>query len=65
MSRARFGMGKMMIAVAVIGALLATFEAGRRWERASHSTRVGVTIRSTPYLRDDVASGHSSDSNVR
>jgi hypothetical protein len=65
MTRVRFGVGKMMIAVAVIGALLATFEAGRRWERASHSTPVGMTVRSKPYIYDDVASGNPSGSNVR
>jgi hypothetical protein len=66
MTGVRFSTGRMMIAVAIIGVLLATFEAGRRWERVSSSTPVGVTIRSQPYLYDDVVSGvPSPGSSVR
>ena len=50
---------RWMLVVAVIGVLLATFEAGRRWERASSS------IRAPRYIRGDhggaAASGIKSE----
>jgi hypothetical protein len=42
-----------MVAVAILSALLASFEAGRRWERMGS----GVTIPATPYLADIVSVG--------
>jgi hypothetical protein len=47
-------MRRMMLVVAIVGILLASFEAGRRWERASSSTTVGMTIPSQTYRFDDV-----------
>lgn len=43
----RITMRRWMLVVAVIGVLLATFEAGRRWERASSS------IPAPRYIRND------------
>jgi hypothetical protein len=40
-----------MIAVAILAALLASFEAGRRWERVAS---VGITLPSQAYLNDDL-----------
>jgi hypothetical protein len=54
MSQVRFTTGRVMIAVAIVAALLATFQAGRRWERAARTTWIGVSIPSKPYLYDDL-----------
>jgi hypothetical protein len=51
--RFRFTVRRMMVAVAILAGLLASFEAGRRWERMGS----GVTIPATPYLADDVPAG--------
>jgi hypothetical protein len=51
--RVRFTVRRLMVVVAILAALLASFEAGRRWERMGS----GVTIPATPYLADDVSAG--------
>jgi hypothetical protein len=61
MSRVRITTGRVMIAVTIVAALLATFQAGRRWERAARTTWIGVSIASKPYLYDDLHKAHSPE----
>jgi hypothetical protein len=49
--RLRFTMRRMLVVVAIVAALLASFEAGRRWERGAS---VGITLPSQSYLNDDL-----------